>query len=122
MKDFHRQNLCMVQNLYMRRKHNYYFQCQGQMNVLGMPWIDFVVRRTNPNQLHVEGILCDHSLWVNTMVPKRTAFYFKAVLPELAVPHTGLSPGIREPEKPWVRATKVYIEAMCITNSTITVT
>ena len=88
--------------LRLKRNHAYYFQCQGQANILQMPWVDFVVRRTNPNQLFVEIIQRDIHLWNTYMVPKLTAFYNKVLLPELSVPRHGLIPGIREPEKPWV--------------------
>jgi hypothetical protein len=36
------------------------------------------------------------------MLPKLQAFYFKALLPELASPRDGKCPGIREPGL-WVR-------------------
>ena len=29
--------------LELKRKHAYYYQCQGVVNILGLPWIDFVV-------------------------------------------------------------------------------
>lgn len=49
------------------------------------------------------------------MVPKLSAFYMKAILPELAVPRNGLSPGIREPDKPWVHIIPVI--RLCTTHS-----
>jgi hypothetical protein len=83
--------------LRLKRRHAYYFQCQGQLNILNLPWLDFVIRTVDPYQLHVETIMCDSTLWTSTMLPKLTDFYNKSILPELAVPRHGKSPGIREP-------------------------
>jgi len=88
--------------LNLKLQHKYYYQCQGQINIMKLPWVDFVVRRTNPYQLHIERIFRNESLWKEVMVPKLTAFYHKALLPELAVPRDHTSTGIREPDKAWV--------------------
>ena len=29
--------------LELKRSHAYFYQCQGIVNILGLPWIDFVV-------------------------------------------------------------------------------
>jgi hypothetical protein len=87
--------------LSLKRSHVFFYQCQGQLHVTGMPWVDFVVRRTNPYQIHIERIYQDIDLWDRKMLPKLTAFYFHAILPELALPRFGKSPGIREPGE-WV--------------------
>ncbi|XP_021338853.1 uncharacterized protein LOC110440231 [Mizuhopecten yessoensis] len=88
-------------SLQLKRKHNYFYQCQGQLNVIKMPWLDFVVRRTNPNQIYIERIERDEHLWHTVMLPKLRAFYMKAMLPELAHPREHTSTGIREPHLPW---------------------
>ena len=92
-------NFCLeiVSGKMSLKNHPYYFQCQGQLHITGLPWLDFVVRTTYPYQLHIERILPDKLLWVNIMLPKLKAFYFGALLPELAVPRDGKYPGIREP-------------------------
>jgi len=41
-------------------------------------------------------------MWNNIMLPKLSAFYMKAILPELADPREHTSTGIREPHLPWV--------------------
>ena len=87
--------------LRLKRNHAYYFQCQGQLNICNAPWVDFVVRRTNPYQIHIERIFRDETLW-NSMLPKLESFYKKCLLPELASPRIKTSTGIREPELPWV--------------------
>jgi hypothetical protein len=83
--------------LQLRTNHQFFYQCQGQMNIANLPWVDLVVRRTQPYQLHVERIVRDTNFWSNIMVPKLSAFYTKALLPELASPRHDKSPGIREP-------------------------
>jgi hypothetical protein len=102
----HKSGFCLEKTagkkLQLKRTHNYYYQCQGQLNILKVPWLDFVVRRTQPYEMHIERIVRDEELWEYTMLPKLKAFYFSAMIPELAVPRFGKSPGIREPGK-WVR-------------------
>jgi hypothetical protein len=90
--------------LQLRRNHKYYYQCQGLLNILDKEWLDFVVRSERPYQLHVERISKDAQLWQHTMLPKLLAFYHNCLLPELAAPRHGKSPGIREPKEPWVSA------------------
>ncbi|XP_062575148.1 uncharacterized protein LOC134237079 isoform X2 [Saccostrea cucullata] len=82
--------------LFLKENHDYYYQCQGLMNICGTDWIDFVVRTLNPYHLFVQRIPRNEQLW-NMMLPKLKAFYDKAILPELACPRDGKSPGIREP-------------------------
>ena len=40
------------QTIHLKTNHNYYFQVQGQMAVLNLPWYDFVV--WTQNDIHVE--------------------------------------------------------------------
>jgi hypothetical protein len=87
--------------LSLKRSHAYYLQCQGQLNVMKLPWLDFIVRRTRPHEFHMERIFRDTRLWNDDMILKLTDFYQKALLPELAMPRYGKSPGIREPGN-WV--------------------
>lgn len=84
-------------NFFIKKSHSHYHQIQGQLNILNCSWCDFVVRRTNPFDMVVLRIIKDVDLWVNTMVPKLKAFYFKALLPELVHPRHRKQPGIREP-------------------------
>ncbi len=83
--------------LYLNPKHEYFYQVHGQMNVCDFEWVDFVVRSLNPYQIHIQRIHRDVTLWNETILPKLKAFYFKAMLPELAAPRKGKLPGIREP-------------------------
>ncbi len=83
--------------LYLNPKHEYFYQIHGQMNICNFEWVDFVVRSLNPYQIHIQRMYRDRALWNDTMLPKLKAFYFKAMLPELAAPRNGKLPGIREP-------------------------
>ena len=88
--------------LFLKPTHNYYYQCQGALNICAKPWLDFVVRTTNPHQMFVQRIVRDQQLWKNFMFPKLKAFYMLALLPELSCPREGMYPGIREPGPQWV--------------------
>ena len=66
--------------LQLKRNHAYYFQCQGAMNILNLPWIDFIVY--TEVDLHVQRIQRDTSLWENKMVPELTDFFLKYILPK----------------------------------------
>lgn len=82
--------------LSLKENHDYYYQCQGLMNICGTEWIDFVVCTLNPYHLFIERIYRNEDLW-NIMLPKLKDFYHTSLLPELASPREGKSPGIREP-------------------------
>ena len=65
----------------LKRRHAYYFQCQGLVNILNLPWIDFIVY--TEEDLHVERIYRDVNLWKTVMLPELTSFYFSYILPEI---------------------------------------
>ena len=76
-------NFCleMVNNqLRLKPNHDYYYQCQGQLLVCAMDWVDFVVRCTDTYQLSIERIHRDPRLQ-SEMVSKLSAFYFKHCCP-----------------------------------------
>ncbi|CAG2204291.1 unnamed protein product [Mytilus edulis] len=80
-------NFCLEirqDKLFLKQNHDYYYQCQGLLNVGNFHWLDFVVRTINPYQLFIQRIQRDLNLWNNVMLPKLTAFYHSAILPELA--------------------------------------
>ncbi|XP_060589163.1 uncharacterized protein LOC132744460 [Ruditapes philippinarum] len=85
----------------LKRNHKYFYQIQGQLNILDYDWCDLVVRRINPNDIFIERIFKDKDLWERKMVPKLKDFYFSHMLPELAVPRHGTVSGIRKPSLPW---------------------
>ena len=45
--------------LSLKKNHLYYYQCQGLVNVTGLPWIDFVVGSLSPYHIHIERIYSD---------------------------------------------------------------
>lgn len=85
----------------LKKTHNYYHQVQGQLHIWDFAWCDFVVRCTNPHDLHTERIFKDGPFWEECLT-KLQAFYEKVLLPELASPRHGKQPGIRQPVEPWV--------------------
>ncbi len=93
--------------LTIKKLHPYFCQLQCQMEVWGLPWVDFVVRSTNPHQLHVERVRRDEVLWAGWL-PKLSAFFQKALLPELSSPRHNQFPGIREPGL-WVSVCNVGV-------------
>ncbi|CAG2237024.1 unnamed protein product [Mytilus edulis] len=65
-------NFCLQytdEKVQLKKKHNYYFQCQGLLNISGLPWLDFIARSTSPYQIHIERIYRDEFL-VNTSKKK----------------------------------------------------
>ena len=63
----------------LKVKHAYFYQCQGVLNILNLPWIDFVVYTTV--DIYIERIYNDVTLWENKMLPELTSFYFSFILP-----------------------------------------
>jgi len=58
----------------LKRKHNYYFQCQGVMAITETYEIDFVVYTVN--DLHIETIQFNSEQWEQNLLPELTRFYF----------------------------------------------
>ena len=65
----------------LKRNHNYYFQCQGVVNILQLQWIEFVVY--TKKELFVERIECDAALWKDKMLPQLSEFYATYILNKL---------------------------------------
>ena len=61
--------------------HFYYYKCQGIMNILELPWVDFVVFTTR--DIHIERIFRDQTLWIRKMLPELTRFFSLYILPKL---------------------------------------
>ena len=68
-------------SLKLKTNHPYYFQCHGVMNILGLPWIDFIVFTTK--DFFVQRIYRDTALWEHKMLPTLTDFYCNFTFPEL---------------------------------------
>ena len=69
--------------LKLKCKNGYYYQCQGVINLLGLPWIDFAVYASK--DFHVERIYRDELLWMSYMLPSLTDFFVKNILPNLYI-------------------------------------
>ena len=65
----------------LKGRHAYYFQCQGLVNILNLPWIDFIVY--NEEDLHVKRIYRDVDLGKTVMLPELTSSYCSYILPEV---------------------------------------
>ena len=80
--------------LRLKKTHAYFYQVQGQLAVMNLPWCDFVL--WTPKELHVERIQADPAFW-REVLPKLEKFYDTALLPELASPRYPHGQPIREP-------------------------
>lgn len=68
----------------LKRKHYYYYQIQGQLQISGGDWCNFVMHRTNPYAMFVEIYNRVKQLCTYEIIPKLEYFYTKFLLPELA--------------------------------------
>lgn len=64
----------------LSRKHDYYYQIQGQMAVLERDYCDFVC--WTPLAVQIERVYYDDD-FISTMIPKLDSFFLKAVLPRI---------------------------------------
>ena len=62
----------------LKKDQNYYFQIQGQLDICGLPWCDFVV--FFQKGLIIERILFDQEFWIQ-MASKIKVFYHEHILP-----------------------------------------
>ena len=69
------------EGIQLKRRHAYYFQFQGLVNILNLPGIDFIVY--TEEDIHVERIYRDVNLWKTVMLPELTSFYCNYILPEI---------------------------------------
>ena len=75
-------------NYELKKRHNYYYQIQGQLHITSRSWCDFVLWTPTAtiDNLFVERIYYDDTLWSNTIYPRLYQFYMGSMLPELACP------------------------------------
>ncbi|CAH2098119.1 unnamed protein product [Euphydryas editha] len=67
----------------INKKHPWYLQVQGQLNITGCKDCLFGVWTGANNRIKTETIICDQNLWNNIMVPKLKCFYIECMLPEI---------------------------------------
>lgn len=81
----------------INKKHNWYFQVQGQLNVCQKSFCQFAV--WTPKGIKIEKIERDEVLWKSMMVEKLKYFYLNCILPELADSRFLRSMPIRNPKE-----------------------
>ena len=74
--------------VHLKCNHNHYFQVQGQMAILNLPWCDFIVWTTI--DFHIERITKDPDFW-DRCLSKLKLFYSKIMLPEIVYPRHPLN-------------------------------
>ena len=78
-------NFCLLKivegKLKLNKKHNYIYQCQGVLNLLGLDWICFVLYTTK--DMYIKKIHNDTSLWSLKMLPSLTNFFIEFILPKI---------------------------------------
>ena len=67
--------------LMLKRNHDYYYQCQGILNILGIEWIDLVVYRLNDH--YIEIIFRDKTPWLSKMLPNMYSIFTEFILPAI---------------------------------------
>ena len=65
----------------LKQNHNYYYQEQGELAIMSVPWCDFVV--WTKAGIFNERITLDNHLWSSIMLPKFTQFYVEPVVCEI---------------------------------------
>ena len=77
---------CIDENneIHLKKRHNYYFQVQGQLAILKREWCDFIV--WTPKGLFVERICFDNDFWYHHCLPSLKSFYYGVMLPEIVYP------------------------------------
>lgn len=99
----------------INKKHNWYFQVQGQLNVCQKKYCQFGV--WTPKGVKIERIERDEILWKDVMVDKLKFFYLNCILPELVDSRFLRSMPIRNPQKSIeAQSTKKTKQKASITN------
>ncbi|XP_062579262.1 uncharacterized protein LOC134241208 [Saccostrea cucullata] len=67
----------------LKKSHKYYAQVQGEMAIIGLPWVDFVVwTAAKSDNIFIERIYFDEQ-YVKDMLPKLVEFYMRHIFPLL---------------------------------------
>lgn len=78
------------------RRHHYFFQVQGQLNITRRQFCHLVM--FTDHDMEVIEIEREEAFWANEMVPKLTQFYLHCVLPEIVDSRHARDMRVREPE------------------------
>ena len=81
---------CEVINgeIHLKKQHQYYYQIQGAMAIVGVKWCDFVVWTTK--DMFVERVSFNQSFW-NMCYSKLKSVYLSFILPEIIYPRIPLN-------------------------------
>lgn len=67
----------------LNKSHKYYAQVQGEMAIIGLPWVDFVVwTAAKSDNIFIERIYFNEQ-YVTNMLPKLIEFYMRHIYPLL---------------------------------------
>ena len=67
----------------LKKSHKYYAQVQGEMAIIGLPWVDFVVwTAAESDNIFIERIYFSEQ-YVKHMLPKLVEFYMSQIYPLL---------------------------------------
>uniref|UniRef100_A0A8W8LEU1 SWIM-type domain-containing protein n=1 Tax=Magallana gigas TaxID=29159 RepID=A0A8W8LEU1_MAGGI len=67
----------------LKKSHKYYAQVQGEMAIIGLPWVDFVVwTAAKSDNIFIERIYFNEQ-YVTNMLPKLIEFYMRHIYPLL---------------------------------------
>jgi hypothetical protein len=85
-----------TQKYELKKKHNYFYQVQGQLAITGRDYCDFILL-TNDGDLFIQRIDRDRAFW-NAIEPVLVEFYKECLLPEMIDPRHERGEQIREPK------------------------
>ena len=76
---------CEIENgdIKLKRNHQYYYQVQGAMGIVGVEWCDFIIWTTKG--MTIERIQFDKLFWTSCLIYLRSV-YLEYVLPEIISP------------------------------------
>ena len=66
--------------VHLSRSHQYYYQVQSQLHILGVQFTDFVM--WTEKGMYIERIMPDNDMWVKTL-NEASLFFKRCILPEL---------------------------------------
>lgn len=82
----------------LKRRHNYYYQIQGQLNITKRKTCYFIVYINDTIELFVEQIEKDEKLWSDIMLPALVKFYSDCICPEIVLDRIGKGRRCRDPK------------------------
>lgn len=91
-------DLCVAVNkegdIEMKRRHRYYYQVQGQLNITRRPHCDVILYTDHDCEIFT--INRDEDFWKDAMLPKLREFYLDCILPEIVDPRQPRNMRVRD--------------------------